>query len=32
MGQPFFVYILLCSDNSYYVGHTDDLRKRFAEH
>ena len=32
MGQPFFVYILLCADKSYYVGQTDNLEKRFAEH
>ena len=32
MGQPFFVYILQCSDDSYYVGHTDNLEKRLAEH
>ena len=32
MGEPFFVYMLLCSDASYYVGHTDDLDRRFAEH
>lgn len=30
--QPFFVYILECSDGSYYVGHTDDLQARIAEH
>jgi len=28
----FFVYILKCSDNSYYTGHTDNLEKRIAEH
>ena len=28
----FFVYILKCSDNSYYTGHTDDLEKRISEH
>ncbi|MBU1008144.1 GIY-YIG nuclease family protein [Candidatus Dependentiae bacterium] len=28
----FFVYILKCSDGSYYTGHTDDLEKRIAEH
>ena len=28
----FYVYILKCSDNSYYVGHTDDIEKRIAEH
>ena len=27
-----FVYILRCRDNSYYVGHTNDLRLRLAEH
>jgi putative endonuclease len=27
-----FVYILECSDHSYYVGSTRDLEKRFAEH
>lgn len=30
--QPFFVYMLRCSDGSYYVGHTDDLETRIAEH
>jgi putative endonuclease len=28
----FWVYILRCSDDSYYTGHTDDLDKRIAEH
>ncbi len=32
MGKPFYAYILLCADNSYYAGHTDDLAKRLAEH
>jgi tRNA/rRNA methyltransferase len=32
MGESFFVYILRCSDGSYYVGHTDELMKRIAEH
>ncbi len=27
-----YVYILRCADASYYVGHTDDLEKRVAEH
>jgi putative endonuclease len=27
-----FVYILTCSDGSYYVGSTRDLERRFAEH
>ena len=28
----FFVYILQCNDRSYYVGHTDDIDKRLAQH
>jgi putative endonuclease len=28
----YFVYILLCSDDSYYIGLTTDLSKRVAEH
>ena len=27
-----FVYILKCSDNSYYVGSTNDLTRRIEEH
>ena len=30
--RPFYVYMLRCSDNSYYVGQTDDLAKRIAAH
>jgi len=30
--NSFYIYILLCSDNSYYIGHTDDIEKRIAEH
>ena len=30
--MDFFIYILKCSDNSYYVGHTDDIEKRISEH
>ena len=30
--QPFWVYILKCSDGSYYTGHTDDLERRMAQH
>ncbi len=30
--MKFSVYILECSDGSFYVGHTDDMRKRIAEH
>lgn len=32
MSKPFFAYMLLCRDGSYYVGHTDDLDRRFSEH
>ncbi len=28
----FYVYILKCSDNSYYTGHTDDFEKRISDH
>jgi predicted GIY-YIG superfamily endonuclease len=28
----FFVYILRCSDGSYYVGHTDNIDQRIADH
>ena len=30
--KDFFVYIVRCSDNSLYTGHTDDLEKRLFEH
>lgn len=30
--QDFYVYILLCNDGSFYVGHTDDLEKRLSAH
>ncbi len=30
--MAFYIYILHCSDNSYYTGHTDNLEKRIAEH
>ncbi len=30
--EYFYVYILKCADDSYYIGHTDDLEKRIAEH
>ena len=32
MSVQFWTYMLLCADGSYYVGHTDDLEKRLAEH
>ena len=28
----FYLYILKCCDNSYYVGHTDDIDRRILEH
>jgi predicted GIY-YIG superfamily endonuclease len=30
--NDFYVYILKCNDNSYYVGHTDNIEKRISEH
>lgn len=30
--EPLFLYILRCRDRTYYVGHTDNLEKRLAEH
>ncbi len=30
--RPFFVYMLRCGDGSLYVGHTDDLEIRVAQH
>jgi len=30
--QDFYVYMLKCSDHSFYVGHTDNLAKRITEH
>jgi tRNA/rRNA methyltransferase len=30
--KPFFMYMLECSDDSYYIGHTDDIDKRIFEH
>jgi predicted GIY-YIG superfamily endonuclease len=30
--KPFWVYILKCSDNSYYTGHTDNLETRIGQH
>jgi predicted GIY-YIG superfamily endonuclease len=32
VARPFFTYILRCSDRSYYVGHTDEIERRLAEH
>ena len=30
--MAFYTYMLLCSDGTYYTGHTDDLRRRLSEH
>ena len=30
--MPFFVYLLLCSDNSTYIGATVDLERRLRQH
>ena len=30
--MTFWVYILRCSDGSYYTGHTEDLETRIAQH
>jgi predicted GIY-YIG superfamily endonuclease len=30
--MAFFVYILKCNDDSYYVGHTDDIERRVSQH
>ena len=30
--MKWFTYILLCNDNSYYVGHTQDIQQRVQTH
>jgi predicted GIY-YIG superfamily endonuclease len=30
--MSFWIYLLHCSDGSYYTGHTDDLEKRIGMH
>ncbi|WP_395054818.1 GIY-YIG nuclease family protein [Flavobacterium sp.] len=30
--KSYFVYIIKCSDNSYYTGFTNDIERRFNEH
>jgi predicted GIY-YIG superfamily endonuclease len=32
MPMPFWVYLLQCSDGSFYTGHTDDLERRIGQH
>lgn len=30
--KPWFVYLLLCDESSFYIGITNDLRHRFSQH
>ena len=30
--MSFFTYMLRCADDSYYIGHTDDLDQRITQH
>lgn len=30
--MPFWTYMLHCADRSFYIGHTDDLQTRIAQH
>ncbi|MFZ2255893.1 MAG: GIY-YIG nuclease family protein [Patescibacteria group bacterium] len=30
--QKHYIYILLCSDNTYYTGYTNNLEKRIEKH
>jgi predicted GIY-YIG superfamily endonuclease len=30
--MPFWTYMLHCADRTFYVGHTDDLDRRIAQH
>ena len=30
--KNYHIYILLCNDGSYYIGHTSNLGRRFSEH
>ena len=30
--MSFWIYILRCADDSYYIGHTDDLEQRIGQH
>jgi len=32
MGRPFWAYMLRCVDDSFYVGHTDDIERRLNQH
>lgn len=30
--MPYYIYILLCKDGSFYTGSTNDIEKRFKDH
>ena len=30
--MPYFIYILECSNGSYYTGYTTDMERRYQEH
>jgi predicted GIY-YIG superfamily endonuclease len=30
--MAFYTYMLICADGKYYIGHTEDLELRFAQH
>ena len=30
--MAFYAYMLKCADNSYYVGHTDNIEQRLSQH
>lgn len=32
MNNGFYLYIVQCSDGSYYIGHTEDLQQRLSNH
>lgn len=32
MNKGFYFYIVQCADDSYYIGHTEDLEQRINEH
>jgi len=32
ISNPWYVYVLLCENDTFYVGTTTDIRKRFGEH
>ena len=32
MARSFYTYMLRCADGSYYVGHTDEIDRRMAQH